>query len=80
MGIVLASVEVRNNDINKALKLLKKKVEDSGHLQELRDRKEYRKPSVVKREKMNKVLYRLQRERTLEQDRENGITHRKKTK
>jgi small subunit ribosomal protein S21 len=80
MRMVLASVEVRNNDINKALKLLKKKVEDSGHLQELRERKEYKKPSVVKREKMNKVLYRLQRERTLEQDRENGITHRKKTK
>ena len=80
MRMVLASVEVRNNDINKALKLLKKKVEDSGHLQELRDRKEYKKPSVVKREQMNKVLYRLQRERTLEQNRENGITHRKKTK
>ena len=80
MRMVLASVEVRNNDINKALKLLKKKVEDSGHLQELRERKEYKKPSVVKREQMNKVLYRLQRERTLEQNRENGITHRKKTK
>jgi len=80
MGIVLVSVEVRNNDINKSLKLFKKRVEDSGHLQELRERKEYKKPSVVKREQMNKVLYRLQRERTLEQDRENGITHRKKTK
>jgi small subunit ribosomal protein S21 len=76
----LVTIEVRNGDIAKALKLFKKRVEDSGHLQELRERKEYKKPSVVKREKMNKVLYRLQRERTLEQDRENGITHRKKTK
>jgi small subunit ribosomal protein S21 len=80
MSVTLVTIEVRNGDIAKALKLFKKKVEDSGHLQELRERKEYKKPSVVKREKMNKVLYRLQRERTLEQDRENGITHRKKTK
>jgi small subunit ribosomal protein S21 len=80
MSVTLVTIEVRNGDIAKALKLFKKRVEDSGHLQELRERKEYKKPSVVKREKMNKVLYRLQRERTLEQDRENGITHRKKTK
>lgn len=80
MRMVLASVEVRNNDINKALKLLKKKVEDSGHLQELRERKEYKKPSVVKREKMNGVLYKAKKARQNEMDRENGITHRKKTK
>ena len=79
MGIVLASVEVKGNDINKALKLLKRKVDQSGHIQELKDRREYRKPSVVKREKMNKVLYRLQKERKLEQDNERGI-HPKKTK
>ena len=80
MSVTLVTIEVRNGDIAKALKLFKKRVEDSGHLQELRERREYKKPSVVKREKMNKVLYRLQRERTLEQDRENGITQRKKTK
>jgi len=76
MSVTLVTIEVRNGDIAKALKLFKKRVEESGHLQELRERKEYKKPSVVKREKRNKVLYRLQRERTLEQDRENGITHR----
>jgi small subunit ribosomal protein S21 len=80
MSVTLVTIEVRNGDIAKALKLFKKRVEECGHLQELRERKEYKKPSVVKREKMNKVLYRLQRERTLEQDRENGRTHRKKTK
>jgi small subunit ribosomal protein S21 len=80
MGITLVSVEVRNNDIAKALKLFKKRVEDSGHLQELRERKEYKKPSVVKREKMNKVLYKAKKARQNEIDRENGVTHRKKTK
>ena len=77
MGIVLASVEVKNGDIQKALKLFKKKVDQSNHIQELKDRREYKKPSVVKREKMNKVLYRLQKERKLEQDRERGITPQK---
>ena len=80
MGITLVSVEVRNNDIAKALKLFKKRVEDSGHLQELRERKEYKKPSVFKREKMNKVLYKAKKARQNEIDRENGVTHRKKTK
>ena len=35
MGIVLASVEVRDNDIQKALKIFKKRVEQSGHIKEL---------------------------------------------
>jgi small subunit ribosomal protein S21 len=74
MGIVLVSVEVRNNDINKSLKLFKKKVEQSGHLQELRERKEYKKPSTRKREQMNEVLYRAKKLRGLEKERENKRT------
>ena len=77
MGIVLASVEVKNGDIQKALKLFKKKVDQSNHIQELKDRKYYKKPSVVKREEKNKLLYRLQKERKLEQEREKGIIPRK---
>jgi small subunit ribosomal protein S21 len=77
MGIVLASVEVKNGDIQKALKLFKKKVDQSNHIQELKDRREYKKPSVKKREQKNKLLYRLQKERKLEQDRERGITPQK---
>jgi small subunit ribosomal protein S21 len=77
MGIVLASVEVRNGDIQKALKLFKKKVDQSNHIQELKDRREYKKPSVKKREQKNKLLYRLQKERKLEQDKERGITPQK---
>ena len=79
MSVTLIQIEVRNGDIKKALKLFKKRVEDSGHIQELRNRKEYKKPSTIKREKRNKVLYRLQRERTLEQDKENGRHPKKKT-
>ena len=77
MSVTLVSVEVRNGDIQKALKLFKKKVEASGHIQELRERKEFKKPSVKKREQKNKVLYRLQKQRKLEQDRERGIIPQK---
>ena len=80
MSVTLVTIEVRNGDIAKALKLFKKKVEDSGHLQELRERKEYKKSSVLKREQMNKVLFKAKKDRQNEMDRENGITHRKKTK
>ena len=42
-------VEVRNGDLNKALKRFKKKVIQSGHIQELKDRKEYVKPKTERR-------------------------------
>jgi len=77
MSVTLVTIEVRNGDIAKALKLFKKKVADSGHIEELRERKYYKKPSTKKREEKNKLLYRLQKERKLEQDREKGIAHRK---
>jgi small subunit ribosomal protein S21 len=80
MSVTLVTIEVRNGDITKALKLFKKRVEDSGHLQELRERKEYKKPSVIKREKRNAVLYKAKKAIQTERDRENGITHRKKAK
>ena len=47
--IKLVSVEVRKGDINRALKLLKRKQMDSGHLFELKDRKEFTKPKTVRR-------------------------------
>lgn len=39
-------VEVRNGDINQALRKFKKKVTESGVLQEVRERQEYTKPSI----------------------------------
>lgn len=50
------SVKVINNDIARALKSFKRKVNDSGHLQELRDRQEYLKPSTVKRRNKQKAI------------------------
>lgn len=39
------TVEVRNGDFNGALRRFKKKVQESGILQELRDREYYTKPT-----------------------------------
>lgn len=39
------TVEVRNGDFNGALRKFKKKVQEAGIIQEVRDRKEYVKPS-----------------------------------
>lgn len=39
-------VEVRNGDVNQALRRFKKKVTEDGVLQEVRDRSEYTKPSI----------------------------------
>jgi small subunit ribosomal protein S21 len=57
MSCTLVSVEVRG-DINKALKEYKRKVLKSGHILELKDRKEYQKPSVLKREQKQKAIRR----------------------
>tara|TARA_Y100001970_G_scaffold288006_1_gene414086 strand:+ start:768 stop:1019 length:252 start_codon:yes stop_codon:yes gene_type:complete len=47
------SVTVFNNNVEGALKVLKKKVKNSNIMQELREKQYYRKPSEVKREKKN---------------------------
>lgn len=42
-------VEVRNNDINFALRKFKKKVQEDGLLQELRNREHFEKPSIKRK-------------------------------
>ena len=43
------TVEVRNGDFNFALRKFKKKVQEDGILQELRERQHYVKPSEVRK-------------------------------
>tara|TARA_B110000503_G_scaffold40474_2_gene66482 strand:- start:1642 stop:1908 length:267 start_codon:yes stop_codon:yes gene_type:complete len=54
----LVTVYVKNGDINKALKIFKNKTFDSGHLLELRDRKEFTKPTTEKRKKKKDAIRR----------------------
>ena len=42
-------VDVRNNDIGRALRKFKKKVQDNGILQEVKNREYYEKPSVKRK-------------------------------
>jgi small subunit ribosomal protein S21 len=44
-------------NIERALKRYKKKFERTGALKELRNRKQYDKPSVIKREEKKKAIY-----------------------
>ena len=45
----LVTIKVKKGDLGRALKLFKRLVKESGHLQELRDRKEYMKPTTRRR-------------------------------
>jgi small subunit ribosomal protein S21 len=62
MGVSIVIVDCTKQDINKALKEFKRKVIKSGHIMELRNRKEYTKPTTEKREQIQKAIRRNQRE------------------
>jgi ribosomal protein S21 len=69
VGIV--AVKVIKGDINRALKKYKRKVNDSGHLFELRERQEYEKPKTTRRIQKQKAIREQQRQTIIEKI-ENG--------
>ena len=58
-------VDVKHNNVELALKKLKRMVKDSGQILELKKRSYYKKPSAEKREKKNmqKLRYTYQAEK-----------------
>ena len=51
-------VQIKEGEnIEKALKKFKRKLEQTGIVRELRGRREFRKPSVIRREQKNKAIY-----------------------
>jgi ribosomal protein S21 len=62
MAVSIVIVDCTKQDINKALKEFKRKVIKSGHIIELRNRKEYTKPTTQKREEKQKAIRKNQRE------------------
>lgn len=59
------TVEVRGNNLEKALRVLKKKVQKAGVIKQIRDKKYFSKPSEIKREKAkerSKVIRKMQRQ------------------
>ena len=64
------TVEVRGGNLEKAMRVLKKKVQKEGIVRELKERQFYRKPSEIKREakkqgikNMKKKMAKLERMR-----------------
>ena len=60
--IKLVSIKVRNGDIQKALKVFKRRVSDSGHLYEVRKRQEYTKPTTIRRKQKQQAIRANQRQ------------------
>ncbi len=52
------SVEVRNNDVTKALRIFKKKIQEAGIIQEVREREFYEKPSEKRNRKKKAAINR----------------------
>ena len=63
------SVTVFNNNVEEALKRLKRKVKNSDLMQDLRKREHFIKPSVIKREKIN--LAKLRNKYAVQKEKEN---------
>jgi len=63
------SVTVFNNNVEGALKILKRKVKNSNLMQDLRAREHFIKPSVIKREKRN--LAKLRNKYAVQKEKEN---------
>ena len=61
----IVSVKVIRGDINRALKKLKRKVNDSEHLLELRERRYYTKPTTVRRKQKQQAIREQQKETIL---------------
>ncbi|MBN2663614.1 MAG: 30S ribosomal protein S21 [Bacteroidales bacterium] len=54
--MIIVKVKEGEN-IDRALRRFKRKFERTGVLREIRSRKEFKKPSILKRQKMQKAVY-----------------------
>ena len=61
----MTEVIVRNNNVEKAMRILKKKLLRDGLMKEMKERQYYSKPSEVKREAKKQSIRRIKKERRL---------------
>ena len=59
------TIEVRNNNVEKGLRFLKKKLNKDGQMKELKQRQYYQKPSEIKREKKKEGIRRFKKEQKI---------------
>lgn len=55
-------VEVRNNNVDRAMKVLKRKLTDEGHFKDMQKHRFYEKPSDKRRRKRRAAVGRARRE------------------
>ena len=72
----VVSVQVRKGDINRALKIFKRRSMDSGHIMEVRERRYYKKPTTVRRRE-KQLAIREQEKQTILDKQGNGDTKAK---
>jgi len=77
-GKALVTVKVWKGDINKALKKLKRGIIESGHIVELKERKQYTKPTTKRRKKKQEAIRNAKFERMKEDTYETPKTGSKK--
>ena len=58
-------VKVRNNNVEKAIRVLKKKIQKDGMMRELRQRQYYEKPTLKRQRKLKESLRRVAKENRL---------------
>ena len=61
-------VEVKNNDVNRALRKLKKKIAEDGLMQDLRRREFFESKGTKKRKAKEAAIRRYKKQRAKEQD------------
>tara|TARA_Y100000994_G_C15465511_1_gene348719 strand:- start:142 stop:345 length:204 start_codon:yes stop_codon:yes gene_type:complete len=60
-------VQVRNNNVEKAIRVLKKKIQKDGMMRELRQRQYYEKPTLKRQRKHKENLRRVAKENRLKE-------------
>ena len=60
-------VQVRNNNVEKAIRVLKKKIQKDGMMRELRQRQYYEKPTLKRQRKLKESLRRVAKENRLKE-------------
>ncbi|MDT8424060.1 MAG: 30S ribosomal protein S21 [Desulfuromonadales bacterium] len=64
-GDLPVEIEVRDNNVEKAIKVLKRKLQQEGLFREMKQRKFYEKPSVKRKRKEKEAQRRLRKKQRL---------------
>jgi ribosomal protein S21 len=62
------SVQVHNNNIESAIRLFRRKIDDAGIMDTIRNGRYYEKPSIIRREKKKEQSFKHQIKRKQEED------------